>query len=504
MSDTDAAGRRRQIARGLGWTTAYQAFTTGLGFGAMLVLVRVIPPAEYGRYGVALGILALLNALSSGVFAAQALQLPEGGDPDWSLHWSAGLYIQAALALCCLVVAGLCWMVADYRPVAPLLHLGALGMLLDWPAQLRVVMLRRELDFRRLKLLLATAAVLGLATTLVVGLAGGGAYAIVLGSNVVQAAPFAVDLLVVRRWRPRVGWWRWPGWGAYRPAVGFGAQQAVAALLSRSRGAIEGLILPPAVGYTSIGLLNRARALFALTAERPGSILGEIGYPLLPRHAGDRVRYARHATLFAQALVLALMPGAAYVALEGPELSRLVYGARWVAADPLILPSALAGLGLGAAGIGASLLLACNRLRLCTMLEALNSLLALPAVALAWTGHGIVAYAWMAAGGQIVGAAAALAAASPLMARGWVRAVLLPPALSSVLAVGAVLAVRSAWPGPPEGASGLLLETAAYALALVAALRAFFPQVLTSVLSQAPGGDLLSGWLRLPRAPAAS
>ena len=316
--------------------------------------------------------------------------------------------------------------------------------------------------------------------------------------------PFAIDLLFVRRWRPPSGWWRWPGWRSYRPALTFGFQHAASTLLSRSRGALEAVVLPWAAGYVSIGLLGRARALFAMTAGRPGNILGEVGYPLLPRYATNPGQYARHATLFAQVLALALVPSALYVALEGRELSRLLYGERWVAADPLILPTAVAGLGLGASGIGASLLLASNRLRLCTALEAFSTLLALPSLAVAWAGHDIVAYAWVTAAGQLVGAAAALVAASPLLAPGWARSVLVPPVLSSVLAVGAVLVAGHLWPARPEGVLGLLLDTVTYALALAVTLRAFFPQALMMLLRETPSGRRLGGWLRLPRTVAPS
>lgn len=499
-ADTSA---RSLIVRGIKWTTAYQIFEAALGFGAMLVLVRVIAPADYGRVGVAVGLLGLLNSFNSGVFAAQALQLPHEREPDWSSHWSAGLYVQATLIVACQLLAALCWLKSDYRPVAPLLHVAAVGLLIDWPAHLRMNMLRRALNFRRLKTLLAVSNVTSLAVSFAVALAGGGAYALVLGANVSMPVPFAVDLLLVQGWRPRAGWWRWPGWTSYRPALVFGFQQAGSTLLLRSRAALEGLVLPGAVGYVAIGFLSRARALFSVTAGRPGSILAEIAYPILPRYAADPARYAQKATQFAQALMLALVPGALYVGLEGRGLSRLLYGERWVAADPLILPAAAAGLGFGVFGIGSCVLLASNRLWLCTMLEALTSCLVLPAIALAWTGHGVAVYAWAIAGAQLASGMAALGAASPLMAKGWIRSSLLPPVLSSLPALGAVLALGHVWPERSPGLA-VLADTAVYGLVLCVGLRAMFPEILTMALSLTPGGIRLGGWLRLPRMAAGS
>lgn len=503
MAENDSPKPRVLVVRGLAWNTLYQIFEAGLAFGAMLVLVRIIPPAEYGRWGAVLGLLTLLNSFNFGVFAAQALQLPEGREPDWSLHWSAGLYIQTPLMLTCHALAGLCWLMPNYRPIAPLLHLAAFGLILDWPAQLRGVMLRRALDFGRLKILMAVSATVKLAVTLGVGLAGGGAYALVLGSNVVSAVPFVIDLLVVQRWRPRSGWWRWPNWTVYRPGLRFGLQQAGSAILFGARGALETVVLPGAVGYPAIGLLNRARALFSSTVGRVGNILVETIYPLLPCSVADPTRYARQATLFAQVVFLTALPGALYVGLEGRALSRLLYGERWIAADPLIWPATLAGLGLATFAAGSCVLLAANRLRSCFVLDFTAAALSLPMVAVAWAGGGIVAYTWAVAAGQLVAAAAALAAASSLLTPAWVLSVLLPPVLSTFLAMGAVMAVGAVGVTLPLVLQ-LCLDTGLYGLTLGLAFRGFFPGTLATVLSLVPGGDRLRGWLRLPVVPMAS
>ena len=105
------------------------------------------------------------------------------------------------MSIVCHLVAGICWTIPSYAPVAKLLHVAAFGVLFDAPNRLGAAMLRRELDFRRLKIVAACGTFGRLSATVALGLAGGGAYAIVLGSNVIASLPFAIDLLVVRGWR---------------------------------------------------------------------------------------------------------------------------------------------------------------------------------------------------------------------------------------------------------------------------------------------------------------
>jgi PST family polysaccharide transporter len=383
-----------------------------------------------------------------------------------------------------------------YRPIAPLLHLAAFGFIIDWPARVNMVMLRREMDFRRLKILLGCNLVVQLAVALGVGWAGGGAYAIVLGSNVVGEVPFSVDLLLVRRWRPGRCWWRWPDWVAYRPALRFGFQQAGSGLLVAARGAVEATVLARLLGYTPIGLLNRARGLLTGTVGRAGSALIETAYPLLPRYASDRKRYADQATLFVQVVLLVVIPATLYVGVDGTALLRLLYGDKWLAADPLIWPAALGAMGLAMFRAGAVLVLAVGRVHTYVVLEVSATVCCLLALGFAWSGYGIIGYAWGVAGSLILTGAVSLASASSLLVRGWTWSALCPPTLGGLFSVAVVMGVDLIWPTTAVFPR-LCVDTCVFALALVFVLRCFFPRALATLLSRAPGGDRVSDWLLL-------
>jgi O-antigen/teichoic acid export membrane protein len=493
------ADRRGHVAQGIAWNTLYQIFQTVLSFGAMLVLVRVIPPSEYGRGSAVLGFLTLLNTFNCGVFMAQALQLPDGVEPDWSLHWSVGLQLQIALTALCNLIAAICWLFLSYRPVAPLLHLASLGLLLDVAARLRLTMLRRALNFRRLRILSSIAATMSAAVTICLACMGGGAYALVLGANVVIGLPFGIDLVFVRRWRPQSGWWQWPDWPAYRPALHFGLQRVGSGLLRSARGTLEAVVLPGALGFPAMGLLSRAQALFTTTAGRVGSVLIETAYPLLPRYAADSHYYPRQATLFAQVILLIVIPGGLYLGLEGPAVSRLLYGEKWRAVDPLLWPGALLGLGMSIHLVSSNILLAVNRLRTCFALNLLGATLGAPMVIVAWAGGGLIAYSWALAAGQLLAATITLVVASSFFTRGWIWIVLVPPVTSSALAAGVLMMVDSSL-GGMSTVVRLCLSGSLYVLIMLVAMRSFFPTACTAVLSRAPWGARLQGWLGLSRA----
>lgn len=494
---------KKLLVRGIAWTSIFQVFQALLSFAAMLVLVRVIPPAEYGRVSVVLGFLLLINTISCGVFMRQALQLPEGVEPDWNLHWSAGFYIQLGLSGLCHAVAGVFWFLPRYRPVAVLMHIAALGIFFDWPNRFRGVMLLRQMDFRRIRIVQGAGFVLSIGTTLVLGLAGKGAYAIVIGGNLVAAMPFSLDLLLFGRWRPATGWWRMPRWSDYREALRFGVQQAASGSLLLLRGAVESAVLPGAVGLVAIGLWNRAQALFSSTVGRVQSIVIETSYPLLPRYAADAAAYRRNATLFAQVIIWMMLPGAIYLGVGGTELSRLVYGRKWIAADPLIWPGALAGLGMTLYAVGVNILLGANRLRACFVLDVLTGSVVAPLVFLVWAGAGLSTYAWALAGAQMTVGLISLTAASSRMTADWLRSVLLAPLAScAVPAVACWNLMRWSWPGPVF--LRVLLHGTVFVTVLLLGLRVIFAPALAGVLDRVPGGFRLKACLFLNTVRVAS
>jgi len=497
-----AASHRALVTRGLAWNGVFQVFQTVLGFAVTMALVRLMPPSEYGKSGAVVGALALLNSFGAQVFLAHALQHGDGEEPDWSRYWSGALWLQAGHALLCQALAGGCWLLPVYRPIAPLLHVAGIGLLLQAPAHLATVRLRRDMDYRRLRILSAIAALGTAAVTLGLGLAGAGAWALVLGANVLLSVPLVVDLLLVQRFRPRDGWLRAPDLAGLRPAIHFGLRQGAGALLWAARAAVPAAVLPATLGYDALGLLGRAAGIYQSSAARVVSVLLETVYPLLPRWARERERYARHATLLLQAVAWIAIPSALFLLLAGPDVSRVLYGLRWAAADPVIFPAALGTLAVLLCTACASALLGVDRLRACLVLDTVGAALALPTIAVTLVGGRLATYAWALGVAQLAGAAVALAATAPLLARGWWRRVLLAPLAGSLVGgAGAWLVERSL----VAHSVGLRLPLAAatFAALLVATLRLLDPPSLAALLAVIPGGRRAARMLALPADEAA-
>src|SRR5438128_1435338 len=93
--------RRNLLIQGLTWSAVFQVFDVIFSFASMLILVRIIPPRDYGRVAAVVGMLGFVNLFHAHLFFEHALQLPDHDEPDWNLHWTCGCYIQLGEALFC-------------------------------------------------------------------------------------------------------------------------------------------------------------------------------------------------------------------------------------------------------------------------------------------------------------------------------------------------------------------------------------------------------------------
>jgi PST family polysaccharide transporter len=488
--------RRALVTQGLVWTGLLQVFLVGANFVSMIVLVRLLPPTEYGRAAAATGILALINCFNCSYFIAQALQLHEAEEPDWSAHWTAGFYIQLGLFIACNVIALACWMLPAYRPMAVLLHVASIGLLIDCPNQISLTRLRRDLDYRTLRLVQAVCTLVTVISSISLALAGAGAVALVVGSNVLHGIPQGLHLLLVRRWRPPPRWWHWPNWKEYRSPLRFGAQLSGSALLTAARGMLEATVLPATIGYEAVGLLNRAQVLFSTTVGRVAAVVVETVYPLLPRSAGNPEQFSRHATLFVRTMLLVSIPGAVFVGIEGPTLSRVLYGAKWIAADSLILPSTIFAWSISTVLIFATVLQARNQLRLAFVSSLIAAASCLPAMLVAITGGQTFRYAWALALGQTAAASVVAKLSSNLLQGSWFRRGVLPPVVAGGAAALTLLLIDPKLAGL-RSLPKVCIDATAFVAVLFSILRCFFASSLREVVERLPGRNVLIKLLRL-------
>jgi O-antigen/teichoic acid export membrane protein len=456
---------------GLRWITHARIAIEVVTLGSMLVLARLITPAEFGVFAVVVIVQELALTMPMEGIGSALVQRRTIVREHYEGGMMLSLLVGVALVAVTLLLADvLVDPLFGHRP-ARLVRLATPWYLLGAIYAVPVAKLRRRLDFARLSLIDIGLSVSRAVVTVVLAIAGFDAEALILGcmagmlTAVVMAAWFAPPPLP--RWRPR----------AMRDLLSYGGPAALACVAWTGFRNGDYLIIGARLGTAQAGFYWRGYQLSVEYQRRISVLMSQMAFPVLARTADSDQMHALRRRMV-QLLTVVLFPMLLMLALLAPVLVPWAFGAQW---EPAVLPTQILTLG------GAAVLVT----------DAAGSALMASGRSRALLGYGVAHFA-VYAGAVVIVASRGLAAVA--IAAAVVHTVFLLIAYRVLLRGTVASAARELWAdlapalvacvaliavaGPGEWALRLLEAPAPIHLACIgavggvaylAALRAWFP-----------------------------
>lgn len=325
-----------RVVRGSFWLALGSYFQLVWGFGANLILTRLLQPEDFGTYALALFWFSLLN-LRTKVGVGQALAQRKETTPalvgtHLGLDLAAGLGTLVVLGMAAPVLVGLGYP-SDLGWV--MLSLGAVG-LLEAAGATPLILLDKSLLFHRTALIQGLAFGVSYGPAIWVALNGGGYWAIVT-QNAVYAGLTAVGTWWAVRGVPGAAFsgWRFDPTVA-RDLVRFGVTVGLATLGAMFLTQFDNFLVGTFAGVAALGFYDRAYR----TAQWPSTLLNVVvnrgAFYTYARLRDDPPRLHRTGTMLLWLILMAGIPVALGAVLAAPELIRVLYGERWLPAAPLL------------------------------------------------------------------------------------------------------------------------------------------------------------------------
>jgi O-antigen/teichoic acid export membrane protein len=473
---------RARAARGVRWSLAATVVSAGAQAAQLLVLGRLLAPADFGLMG-ALGIVVgfAIAYTDLGISAAVVQRRDATAEQLSTLYWLnvlAGVGVAVVVALAAPLVArffGEPALVAPLRATSLVFVLTAAGKQFE-------MLLQRDLAFDRLARVEVVAAVLGAAAAVAAALAGARYWALVAGALAAAAARAAQLVAVgVRRSRPALHF----RWADTRGFVSFGAFQVAEQSINYLGERLDQLLIGRLVGLVPLGLYNFAFNLASQPVSRVNPVVTRVAFPTFCAVQHDPVRLRAGFLQVVGLLTTVNAPVLLGLAAVGPVLVPLAFGPQWLASVPLLQLLCVVALCRCVGNPLGSLLLARGRPDLGFKLNLAFVALNVPALVV---GARIAGAAGIAAGlvaVQIVlGVVAYFAVVRRILGPcggAYAAAVFRPTALAAAMAV-VVAAVPPALEGSPPAlvlGAQLLTGAAAYTLGLAAVDRGAVRQLVS-------------------------
>lgn len=332
---TQAPALKRLVVGGFFWMTLSQLASKGLSYVTLLILAKLLEPSVFGLANMAtLAILALALFQDIGFESALIYQRK---NVEQASHTAFATVILSSVAiyLIAVVAAPLVSFFFKEPAVTPILRVLALTVLISSVSRVPLVLLGRELDFRRRIFPELTASLIASAAAIFLAFRGFGVWTLVW-RELIRSGLTSILVWFVSPYRPR---WRFDVPVA-RELFSYGkhilSSQGLIFLVTNVDNAIVGRY----VGSAALGLYGFAYNTTNQPATQITGVISQVMFPVFSRMAdGDpaearRLR-ARYYLTLVRYVSWITAPVAVAMILFAPAFIWGLYGAEWA---PAIIP----------------------------------------------------------------------------------------------------------------------------------------------------------------------
>jgi lipopolysaccharide exporter len=324
-SDEPASSAERQsaIINGLRWTMIGRPTIEAANLLGVAVLARLVAPAEFGRYAIALIVLALASVPTQAIHYSiiQRDQI----DRD-HLKTGVTLTIIMGLAVCmfCLAMSYTVVPILFDARTAMLVRLMIPACFINSVNTVQFAIIARRLEFRRLSLLDMTITLAGTVASIGLAAIGLNGVGLVLGVLASSAAGFILLCCWVP---PPIPSFRL---SAARDLLRSGIHSASAAASLVGFQNCDYVIVGARLGALQAGYYFRAYTLSVMYQKKVTQVLGSVGFPVLAR-ATSEAEVDRLRQRMVHTITLILFPLLTALAIVAPKFVTWFYGPAWAA-----------------------------------------------------------------------------------------------------------------------------------------------------------------------------
>jgi O-antigen/teichoic acid export membrane protein len=434
------------IRRGIVWAFTGQNLNLAINFATLVVLARLLTPAEYGVASLSLAIIGVAEAfreLAGGSFIIREHDLTADKIRTTT---TVNILVTAAVSALLLLAAGPLSRLFDAPLLAPFLAVAVAGYSLATFLYPQQALMGREMAFSSLAMVQVISAVAGALLSIALAFMGAGALSLAWG-GVLSTATATALCLGIRRdlsiYKPSLSQWR--------RVFAFGAYSSAAAVLSRIADAVPVLIFGRFLSAEALSFGHRSILLCQLPEKAIQAAVGVVALPEFSRQAREG-RDLKSAYLGALShMTVAHWPAMTLMALLARPIVHVVLGGQWLEVAsliPILGPALMLGLPLS---IQYPALAATDGVRLLPRL-VLAQTLVLTAVLWIATRHGLEAASFGALLAMAINGAMSILAVRSRIAFRWAElfAVLSRSvAVSACTAAGPLVLAFASPPGMP-------------------------------------------------------
>jgi len=384
-----------KIAAGAAWMVVFKLLDRSIGIVSVVILARLLVPADFGLVALATAMIAVVELLSAFNFDMALIQKQQATTAHYDTAWTLNVAMATVCALLVVVAAFPAAAFYGDSRLGPVMLLLALATWIRGFENVGVVTFRKELKLDREFRLLLIKRIGVFLTTISIALAIRSHWALVAGILAGSVGGVVLSYLF-HPFRPRFDL------SARDELLHFSKWMVFSNVIDTLGSRAADLIIGKTLGPGPLGVFNLAYEISHLPSTVLSAPVNRAVYPGYAKVASDQTRLAAQFLGVLGLTALLTAPVAFGIASVAPLLVPLLLGDAWLEAVPLMTILALSGLLASLRTNAGYVFLALGRSELLTVMNAVRFAVLVPALVVGTVYFGARGAAWTMFGASIV------------------------------------------------------------------------------------------------------
>ena len=325
--------------KGIGYMGALRAFMIGIAVIKVAILARILTPAKFGVYGIALLVLGLLEVLTETGINVFLIQEGENVKKYLSSAWVVSILRGALIALVIFLVSGPVSEFFKNQAALPLLYLTALVALARGFVNPMEVSFQKNLQFGKEFLFRSSLYIIDAAFAVFLGFLTKSESSMVI-SMLIAATIEVILSFVIFKDKPRFEIDK----NKFLEVVNRGKWITGAGTFNYLFHNIDNIVIGSVLGVNPLGLYQQAYRISTLPVAQVGEVFNKVTFPVYVQMGNDKNRI-KSAFLRTFLTILAIsLPFALILLIFSRPLIMIFLGEKWLAAEPVLKVLAFFGI----------------------------------------------------------------------------------------------------------------------------------------------------------------
>lgn len=326
----------KQIAKGAAWILFFKLISRSIGMISILILARLLSPADFGIVALAMAMITALEMLGNFSFDVALIQNQNATSQHYDTVWTISLMFQTAVSL---LLVGAAYPIASIFS-EPLLGRALIVLsivpILDGLQNIKVVDFRKNMLFHKDFTFLLTKRVLSFAVTIPLAFLLRNYWALIIGTIASRLGGTIISYVLIPH-LPKLGIKHW------KELFNFSKWMFANNLLFFLRMRSSSFIIGKIAGAQSLGVFEVSNEFSNLPMTELVAPINRVVLPGLSKISGNRQQFGdSYIEIIGMIMLLAVPAGIGIAAIAEP-LVHVALGDKWLDAVPIISILGIAG-----------------------------------------------------------------------------------------------------------------------------------------------------------------